>query len=666
MNKNFIISLFIALFLGLSLVSAVDLTGLAISPTLASIIGLPGETKSVSVQFTNNVGSSLNLNIIKPINDLVGQENPAKKILASQVTVSPSTFTLSNTQSQGVAISLAIPTGLPADTYKGTFSVSDGVNSKNFDVLVTIQAQANFGIVTFTDTNPLIMTGQEDSTVTGTFSVQNTGSATLSFDSTSYDISGLDLRDDKRIITLSFSSVTVAPGETKSVDVSANIPSNIVIDTYDGILKVTSGGVQKSFKLEIRVHPELCKDGPIGDFTLDIDQPDDGDEFAPGETMDIKINVGNDFDKNLDDIIVKAFLYDVDEDEKVEEVESETDDIDEGDDKDFELSLEVPIDIGADDDFILFVKGYESGNEDEHCAEGQIDVDIVREKHDVIISTNGIAVLPTQTVKQGETFDVTVKVINVGESDEDGVTVKLSIPELGISENSDSFDLGDGESSDNEQVVRFPNLKVPSDTKVKTGYSIEATVTFDDGDATNTEFGKLDVIKGETPEITQPVDVLRVQSASESAAGTFVVSAIITNSLDSDVIYTIEGSASWANLVSPQLVTLKIGESKPVQFTFTSKEGLESGSYSGNLIVKNTNGVITDSESFTVAVTGKTQTPQGITGFSVFRGISGGTVLFIIGDIVLILVAIFFIRLIFTSGRKKGSATPPKIEKVKL
>ena len=668
MSKKFIISLFIVLFLGLTLVSAADLTGLTISPTPATITGLPGENKAVTVQFTNGVGSTLNLNIAKV--DLVGQTDATKKILLSQINVNPTSFTLNNGQQQNVVISLTIPSGLNADTYKGTFSVSDGVNSKNFDVLVTIQPQQNFEILTFTDTTPLVISGQEDSSVSGTFSVRNIGSSVLTFDqTTSYDISGLDLSDTKRTITLSFpTTFTVAPGETKSVVINANVPANIDIATYDGILKVISG-IQKSFKLEIRIHPELCKDGIIGDFTLDIDQPDSGDEFAPGETMDITVNVGNDFDKNIKDVVVKAFLYDVDEDDKIEEVESDPEDIDEGDDKDFDLSLDVPDDIKADDEFILFVKGFEDGNEDEHCAESQVSVDIQREKHDVIIPKNGINIQPTLTIRQGESFDISVKALNVGESDEDGVTIRLSIQELGISETSQSFDLEDGESDDNEQVIRFPNLKVPNDAKIKT-YSIEATVTFDDGDGTNTGFGELTVIEGEKPVVIEPVDVLNVQSATETTSNTFDVRAILTNDLEENVVYTVEGSASWANLVSPQIFSLREGESKPVQFTFVGKEGLEAGSYSGNLIVKDNKGTIVESDGFTVAATGAEKDGTGITGFTVFEGISGSTVLFVIGDIVLVIIAIFFIKMIFSSGKRKRDnmmmPPPGKIEKVKL
>ncbi|MBI2498880.1 putative S-layer protein [Candidatus Woesearchaeota archaeon] len=672
MSKKFIISLFTVLFLGLTLVSAADLSGLTISPSPATIIGLPGENKAVTVQFTNNGGTTLTNLVISKV-DLIGQ-NPTNlhKILLSQINVNPTSFTLNNGQQQNVAISLIIPTGLNADTYKGTFSIGDGVNSKNFDVLVTIQPQQNFEILTFTETTPLVISGQEDSSVSGTFSVRNTGSSVLTFDqTTSYDIGGLDLSDTKRTITLSFpSTFTVAPGETKGVVINANVPANIDIDTYDGILKVISGSIQKSFKLEIKIHPELCKDGVIGDFSIDIDQPDSGDEFAPGETIDIQVNVGNDFDKNIKDIVVKAFLYDVDEDDKVEEVESDPEDIDEGDDKDFDLSLEVPEDITADDEFILFVKGFEDGNEDEHCAESQVSVDIQREKHDVIIPKNGVQVQPTTTVRQGESFDVSVKALNVGESDEDGVTVKINIPELGISETSPQpFDLEDGESDDNEQIVRFSNLKVPNDAKIKT-YSIEATVTFDDGDATNTGFGEVTVIEGEQSVVTEPIDVLNVQSATETTTNTFDVRAILTNDLEESVVYTVEGSASWANLVNPQIISLREGESKPIQFTFVGKEGLEAGSYSGNLIVKDNKGTIVESDSFTVAATGVKKDTTGITGFTVFEGISGSTVLFVIGDIVLVIIAIFFIKMIFSSGKRKRDnmmmPPPGKIEKVKL
>ena len=95
-----------------------------------------------------------------------------------------------------------------------------------------------------------------------------------------------------------------------------------------------------------------------------------------------------------------------------------------------------------------------------------------------------------------------------------------------------------------------------------------------------------------------------------------------------------------------------------------AKEGTETGSYSGIITLREA-GTIIDTEIFTVAVTSKNGEVTPVTGFSVgdiFSGTSG-TALFVILDAVLIIIAIFFIRLIFKSGDKKK---PKIVEKVKL
>ncbi|MEK6934522.1 MAG: putative S-layer protein [Nanoarchaeota archaeon] len=661
MNKKFIISFFVVLLLGLMNVVATDLSGLSLSPSSATISGNPGDSKSTQIIVTNNIGTSLtNLNIVKV--DLVGINDATKKISLSGVSVTPTLFNIANGGSQTLTISVAIPTGIPFDTYKGTFKITDNSvdATKNFDVIVSVSSKDDFEILTFTDSTPLEITGQEDSTVTGTFSVKNIGSTTLTFNTQSFDITQIDLSDDDRIIALSFPVVSVNPGETKPITITANIPNNVAVDTYDGIMTVKSGTDSETFKLEIKVHPELCKDGPIGELTIDVEEPNNGDEFAPGELMEIRVNVDNNHDKDLD-VKVEAFLYNVDQDDKIEEVETEEDEVKEDDDKDFEMQLEIPTeDIDTDDEYVLFVKAFEDGNEEDHCAESQVDVDIERESHEVLV--NSVTVSPSPIVQQGDSVDISVKVVNVGKENEDDVTVKISIPELRIDQTSQPFDLDDGESNNNDQIVTFRNLKVPVDANDK-AYSIEATVTFDDGDEDRSGFGELTVMKGEVSGPVVPTEVLRLQSTSETGAGVFSISAIVTNSESSNKAYTIDVRADWAQSISPQIASLAASESKVLQFTLIAVDGLDSGSYSGTVTVRGDGNVI-DSEVFTVSVTGVEEEPSGITGFSVFEGVSGSTVLFIIGDIVLIIVAIFFIRLIFTSGKKKDSQ--PKIEKVKL
>lgn len=657
MNK-IIWSIFALFLLSLSLVVAGDLT---VDPISGILNGNPGETVGPST-FTihNDLGSETTITIVSV--DLDGLTDPTKKILASQITIVPNSFTIVDGADQEVGVTVNIPLGLPAQFYGGTFTATDGTNDVTFDLTVGVNSVDDLVIETYSTTNPLTIKAQEDEVRTGTFTIENDGSTSIT---PIFDFVASDFSDGDKDIILTFDAIpeTLEPGETSTVTIIADVPNRIDIDTYSGPITVTAGSDTETFDLEIKIQPEICEDGAVGNYlSLTIDEPDNGDEFAPGETIKIEVNVENRHTKDLD-VVVEAFLYNVDQDDEIEKVESDSEEVEEDDDRDFELELEIPTeDIDEDDEYVLYIKAYEDGDEDKQCVEEELIIDIEREKHDVIVDS--IQITPS-VAEPGEFVEATVKIKNLGSSDEDDVYVKLSEPELNWAEESIGVDLQDGnDEDDSKHTFRF-TLEVPDDARAKE-YSIEASVFFDEGEEVSSNFFTFTVLEGPggPPE---PTEALNIQSVSETGDNIFTVSAVVTNDASDVKTFTVETLASWANPIAAQTVTLGAGESRIVQFLITASEGISAGSYTGSILVRE-GGALVDSETFDAQVQ-ELEDADGsdITGFSIKNPLegTGGTVLLIIGNIVLIIIAIFFIKLIFSAGKKKRPIRHQP-EKVKL
>ena len=630
--------------------------------------GVPGQSIKGTITVLNRVNELLSLTVIKQ--NLVGG---SKTITADKIIVTPSSFTLEGSQSKSVEITVNVPLGLPAQFYEGQFEIKDNHNNNVFFLVrLNIQSVDKIVVENFDLDTPLIITGQENEDRTGRFVVRNDGSTSITLDElTSFKINNsADFSDGDKTMSITFDIVdaqgskVLAPGDKANVDVKVNIPNNIELDTYSGSVTITGGTATAQFNLEVRVHPELCEDGPIGNFDITINEPDNGDEFAPGKIMNIEVEVENNDDDDINDVIVEAFLYNIDADDEIERVESKPKDIDEGDSEEFDIDLEIPIeDIDEDDEYILFVKGLEDGNEDEHCGENQITIDIEREKNDVIVSS--VTATPS-SAEPGNSVDITVTVVNVGSNKEEDVALRIFVPELGWDKTSLLFSLGKGDDEDNDRIERF-TFQVPP--TVKAGiYSLLATVTFDEGDQKADGFGEITIVEGEVSPVVDVDATLRIQSVSETEDNEFTVGVAVTNEETEERSYTVDVDANWAEQISPQIFTLEGGNTKIVQFVVTAKEDTKTGSYSGSVnLMSRDNDFIIDSESFTIAVTGKEET-TGLTGFSVadLFGRNTGTILFVAADVILIIIAIFFIRLIFKSGSKKKKEQPKVTEKVKL
>jgi hypothetical protein len=245
--------------------------------------------------------------------------------------------------------------------------------------------------------------------------------------------------------------------------------NGVIVFEVEHFSSFKAGESGNKYDLDLFDDLDTCKLGIVGDLVLNIKDPDEGDEFKPGEKIEIKVKIENNADENKD-IVVEVYLYNIDEDD-VEEETDEEEEIKDGREETFEFVLEVPDDF-EDDNYLLFVKAYEDGEENLQCVERAIGIDLEREKHDVIIKD--FSINPSSIVA-GKSFDVFTEIQNVGERDED-VYMIIEIKELGVLTESEIFELEEfGEDDTYSETI---SVKVPINAE-KGDYDIIVRVIFD-------------------------------------------------------------------------------------------------------------------------------------------------------------------------------------------
>lgn len=219
-----------------------------------------------------------------------------------------------------------------------------------------------------------------------------------------------------------------------------------------------------------------CVNGETGNLEIEIKEPDNNDNFEPGETINIEVDVRNRSDKTRN-IKVEASLYNVDEDNTIEKEDSDDERLSPGDEEEYEIDLDIPKKsrrLDDDDRFILFIKAFDENSEAGACEEHFIDLDL--ELEDEAVSIEEITLLPSK-VECGAISTLVVEVNNIGEEELEDVRVKASNSRLKISELSNEFDLEEFGEEDDNYVAKL-NLDIPKN--VESGnYLVDVEVLFD-------------------------------------------------------------------------------------------------------------------------------------------------------------------------------------------
>ncbi|MBS3107630.1 putative S-layer protein [Candidatus Woesearchaeota archaeon] len=614
---------------------------------------------SVSVNGNHSSGIAANFNVANSgATDMVVSFTNTAFTNGLYITWPSSTVVTAGT-TKAMILTVNVPQYVAQGVYTSTVTVTDTADSSNtdsFNLLVTVLPDVSF---TLSDSDVTISTQIDTTGATGKITIVNTGNVPLSPTAINYQTSVDDGEGHKITITHAPTSFSINGGLTQDITFTVNVADNVEYGTYVVPVNVTLNGIVKSFNLRIEVEPEICDDGIMGKLKLTTDEPDSGDKFRPGEIIHIGAEVRNDNDEDMDSVIVEAFIYNIDQDEQVgDSVESDSLSIDEGKRETFDMTLQVPFDYDLDssDTFYMYVKAYEEGDESDYCSYVKIPIKLERNKHQVIVED----VKVSSAVTVGSLLSASVDVLNIGTSDEDDSYVTMEI--LGIENSlveSNTFDLE--KAGDSDDYTASISYKIPSNVKAGE-YEIVFTAYCDDGDKNSEAFTKKvrilaegqtedDVVVDDDADNTvilgdATIEVLQDEYSAVAGKRVSIPVKITSNMLGFNEFTVEAANTDEFTLQAPKMktVVLSKGQVSTIYFDMAIKDDVE-GTFSINFVAKKDGKIV-----FTDAAALNIEANEAKASWldKLKNGTSGSSsTIWILGDIALIAIALYFIKLLF-------------------
>ena len=351
-------------------------------------------------------------------------------------------------------------------TYTATLSVEDVVSGdiKTQDYTFTIRNPLVITLNARDIGNPLsidLESGENENSLS--LRVENRGTVALTNVRVTSSFATEDLEDndnDQIEITQPGAIASISPGGSATVEFNFDVDSGFDVSTINGNLEVRTNefdGLARVLVngLTLNVRPLACSPGSSADdLNLDINKPDNDNEFETGDTIDVDLDIENNGDDDIDSK-VEAVLYNNDKDRKAD-THVVTKRVRDDDQERVQFTMEL--DTSDDEDYTLFLKVFDDDDESE-CKIDEVSLDVQIPEHKVKINDPTLA---PSSVSCGGRVSGVATLENVGDNDE-GVTFEVSNAQLGLRETSSSFDL----EQEEERAVNF-GFTVPQNAQAGT------------------------------------------------------------------------------------------------------------------------------------------------------------------------------------------------------
>lgn len=409
----------------------------------------------------------------------------------------------------------------------------------------------------------------------------------------------------------------------------------------------------------------FCKDGEKGDLVIrdvNINNEGDGndDEWELLDDIEIEVEVENEGSDDIDDVILEIGLFDSSGDNVIDDLEFESIDdeevelgnLNEDEKESHVFRFQVPADF-EDGGYKLAIKAYSDDlGESNVCTDTSRDldneffhsIDVDRETDEGrFIAFDNIIVRPEQATC-GDSVEVRMDVVNIGDEDQDQVKVNLVSSDLNLDmsrEIRNDLDRGD------KQSISF-TFVVPQGLEDK-GYALELDAEYDfrrevyrEQSDEKTRF-PINVVGCGAPIAGEDEVVISAFLDSDARAGQeLIVKSIITNlgTEEKSFIISASGFEAWANLdsISSRLLDLNSGESEEVAFSFSVNKDVEG---QRSFLIEARSGDKIETREVAVNIQGAGG--SGITGGVIGAGLGGNTLIWVIGIVNVILIILIII-----------------------
>lgn len=370
--------------------------------------------------------------------------------------------------------------------------------------------------LTITISNPDPSTKEDITLSAGTFSYANQFIGTSSFDGQ---------------VTFDSNNFNLTPNQSKSVVTTLNVPLTAKMGEYTSnfVTTYTEDGTSKTQNIIAKVLVSQFT-GRVGDLKIVENSFDNiPDQAKTGRSLDIELEVKNMGSDNLDNIKVASWIYDEDINQVVAFKESSSNTINAGDEELFTLTLSIDDALNSNHDFTLYVKAYDSDDEINNREVKSKDINIIGEGDLCDIGDLDITDinLDDDKFEPGDTIEVEVDVENNGFEDIDDVVVEVWISEEGKTkkiekDKSDEFDLDE----DSSETV---TLELKLDDDIDDGdYEIHARV-FEKGNDDVNCFEEIETVEIERPDHKVIIEGITITSLSLTCGDTFSADVDVQN-----------------------------------------------------------------------------------------------------------------------------------------
>ena len=361
----------------------------------------------------------------------------------------------------------------------------------------------------------------------------------------------------------------------------------ILGSSYTGNLFVSNTTDNKTYEIEVK--STYCTEGCNDEYLeLDVDFKNKGigeedTEWYPFDEIEVEITVDNIYDEDIDDIVVEWCLYNPDKG-KCTDIEEEENDFNlkDGKDKTITLNLVInPEDISdKTEDYIFYAKAYSDDKdygEDTSCVEFSEDIKIMRDNFMIL---NNV-IIPT-SVPCDEILQISGEVWNIGDDEEEDVSMRIYNKDLGLNEIIELGDIDEFDSTDFEF-----EYKLPKELKEKL-YVLEFRIFDEDGDMYENDNDDESIylyqfkVEGncKKEETKAQINAELDSETPEAIAGKQVIIKTTiknTGDIETDYSLSVSGNSVWSNIVSiePSSMTLAPGLSKEVKIILLIDEQAE-------------------------------------------------------------------------------------------
>jgi uncharacterized membrane protein len=372
----------------------------------------------------------------------------------------------------------------------------------------------------------------------------------------------------------------ISPGNTRDYTINiTHVGSATSLGSVSHAMTATSGITSATGTLTIERN--YCRYGEVGGNSILITDVEDDDDFEWEPLMDVEVEV--EVENNGDSserVIVKLGLYDLTEGEFVDFVDGEdeleeTIRISDGDEEVVTFNFKLPATIDPNNEYRLYVKAYESGEEDTKCNSWVEDVEVDSD-YEVLMDDLDMP----QILICGETNTISLRLHNLELGDDELMRVNLYSQELGLNIYSEEFELDEG---DDEYLTL--SFIVPENKESKS-YRITFYAQYDYKESSDT-FRESENLGSYTLTVDgdkcRPSAVPSISASLAEDTETIVgkdlkIEVTITNPSDApttDFIIALDDYTSWASSATLDQTTFSLaaGESKTITATFNPTKG---------------------------------------------------------------------------------------------